>query len=107
VLHRQPQTSTSTSSCIRPRPCSPRSGTARPDYATATTDTIQRRFLETSGAIINDTNTITVIINRRAYSPVLRQSDLHADTAVPGGKAVTSASSSANRRHDPLHENPH
>jgi hypothetical protein len=67
---------------------------------------IQRRFLETSGTIINDTKTITVILNRRAYSPVLRQSDLHADTAVPGGKAVTSASSSANRRHDSLHGNP-
>jgi hypothetical protein len=79
---------------------------ARSDYATATPDTIQRRFLETSGAIINDANTITLILNRRAYSPVLRQSDLHADTAVPGGKAVTSATSSANRRHDSLHENP-
>ena len=45
-------------------------------------DTIQRRFLETSGAIINDTNTITVVLNRRAYLPVLRQSDLRADTAV-------------------------
>jgi hypothetical protein len=60
----------------------------------------------TSGAIINDTNTITVVLNRRAYSPVLRQSDLRADTAVPGGKAATSASSSANRRHDSLHGNP-
>jgi len=40
-------------------------------------------FLETSGAIINDTDTITVVLNRRACSPVLRRSDLRADTAVP------------------------
>ncbi|MGH3203442.1 MAG: transposase, partial [Streptosporangiaceae bacterium] len=56
-----------------------------PGYATATAtpDTIQRRFLETSGTIINDNDTITVTFNRRAYSPVLRQSDLRADTTVP------------------------
>jgi hypothetical protein len=100
-------TSTSTSSCI---PAQALLAAFRnrlgPGYPTATPDTYQRRFLETSGAIINDTNTIAVILNRRAYSPVLRQSDLHADTAVPGGKAVTSASSSANRRHDSLHRNP-
>ncbi len=54
-----------------------------PGYATATPDTIQRRFLETSGTISNDNDTITVTLNRRAYSPVLRQSDLRADTTVP------------------------
>jgi hypothetical protein len=54
-----------------------------PGYATATPDTIQRRFLETSGTITNDNDTITVALNRRAYSPVLRQSDLRADTTVP------------------------
>jgi transposase len=54
-----------------------------PGYATATPDTIQRRFLETSGTITNDDGTITVTLNRRAYSPVLRQSDLRADTTVP------------------------
>jgi len=42
-----------------------------PGYATP--DTIQRRFLETSGTIINDNDTITVVLNRRAHSPVLRQ----------------------------------
>jgi hypothetical protein len=54
-----------------------------PGYATATPDTIQRRFLDTSGTITSDGDTITVTLNRRTYSPVLRQSDLRADTAVP------------------------
>ncbi|HEV3234765.1 MAG TPA: hypothetical protein VG329_09485 [Candidatus Dormibacteraeota bacterium] len=54
-----------------------------PGYGTATPDTLQRRFLETSGTITNDGDTITVILNRRAYSPVLRQSDLRAGTTIP------------------------
>ena len=60
-----------------PEPARPRLATA-----TATPDTIQRRFLETAGTIINDDDTITVVLNRRAYSPVLRQSDLRTDTTV-------------------------
>ena len=54
-----------------------------PGYATATPDTLQRRFLDTAGTITTDADTITVTLNRRAYSPVLRQSDLHADTTIP------------------------
>ena len=54
-----------------------------PAYATATPDTIQRRFLDTAGTITTDSDTITVTLNRRAYSPVLRQSDLRADTTIP------------------------
>jgi hypothetical protein len=54
-----------------------------PGYATATPDTLQRRFLDTAGTITTDGNTITVTLSRRAYSPVLRQSDLRADTTVP------------------------
>jgi hypothetical protein len=54
-----------------------------PGYATATPDTLQRRFLDTAGTITTDRDTITVILSRRAYSPVLRQSDLRADTTVP------------------------
>jgi hypothetical protein len=54
-----------------------------PGYATATPDTIQRRFLETAGTITSDDDTITVTLNRRAYSPVLRQSELRTDTTVP------------------------
>jgi hypothetical protein len=52
-------------------------------YATATPDTLQRRFLDSSGTIISDGDTITVRIDRRAYSPVLRQATLPADTTVP------------------------
>src|SRR5216684_8184874 len=51
-----------------------------PGYAAATPDTLQRRFLDTAGTITTDGDTTTVIISRRAYSPVLRQSDLRADT---------------------------
>ena len=54
-----------------------------PGYAAATPDTLQRRFLDTPGTITSDGDTTTVIISRRAYSPVLRQSDLRADTIVP------------------------
>ena len=51
--------------------------------ATATPDTLQRRFLDTPGTIINTRTTTTVRIDRRAYSPVLRQASLPADTTVP------------------------
>jgi transposase len=53
------------------------------NYATATPDTLQRRFLDTPGEIINDSTGTTVKINRRAYSPVLREASLPADTTVP------------------------
>ena len=46
-------------------------------------DTLQRRFLDTPGEIISDGTGITVKINRRAYSPVLRGADLPAGTTVP------------------------
>ena len=66
-----------------------------PGYAAATPDTLQRRFLDTAGTITTDDDTITVTLNRRTYSPVLRQSDLRADTTIPGGKSAACASSSA------------
>ena len=53
-----------------------------PGYHTATPDTLQRRFLQTSGVILKTDDTITVQLDRRAYSPVLRAADLH-DTTVP------------------------
>jgi hypothetical protein len=53
------------------------------NYAHAAPDTLQRRFLDTPGEIINDATGITVKINRRAYSPVLRHATLPADTTVP------------------------
>jgi transposase len=54
-----------------------------PGYATATPDTLQRRFLETPGQIITTDKVITVRLQRRAYAPVLRQADLPAATTVP------------------------
>jgi len=54
-----------------------------PGYATVTPDTIQRRFLETPGQIIITGNEITVRLERRAYSPVLRKASLPAQTSVP------------------------
>jgi transposase len=53
-----------------------------PGYATVTPDTIQRRFLETPGQIITHGDTITVRLDRRAYSPVLRKADIPA-TQIP------------------------
>ena len=53
------------------------------NYAHATPDTLQRRFLDTPGEIISTGTGITVKINRRAYSPVLREASLPADTTVP------------------------
>ncbi len=54
-----------------------------PGYATATPDTLQRRFLDSSGTITINRDQVTVRIDRRAYSPVLRQATLPPDTTVP------------------------
>ncbi|MGH8975224.1 MAG: transposase [Acidimicrobiales bacterium] len=51
-------------------------------YTNATPDTLQRRFLHTGGTITNHDDTITVRLNRRTYSPVLRTANIP-DTAVP------------------------
>jgi hypothetical protein len=58
-------------------------------YATATPDTLQRRFLHTGGAIITDRHTLTVRLDRRTYSPVLRQADIP-EVRVPwwGGRLL-------------------
>ena len=60
------------------------------NYAHATPDTLQRRFLDTPGEIITTSDGITVKINRRAYSPVLRHASLPGDTTVPwwGGRQL-------------------
>jgi hypothetical protein len=58
-------------------------GARLPGYHNVTPDVIQRRFLETPGAILTSSDTITVRLDRRAYSPVLRQADLPNDTRVP------------------------
>jgi hypothetical protein len=60
-----------------------------PGYHTATPDTLQRRFLSTGGLIINHGDHLTVRLDQRTYSPVLRQADLQ-DVAVPwwGGRQL-------------------
>ena len=60
-----------------------------PGYHTATPDTLQRRFLQTSGVIHTTDDTITVRLDRRAYSPILRSANLP-DTTVPwwGGRRL-------------------
>ena len=54
-----------------------------PGYAATTPDVIQRRFLETPGQIITTSDVITVRLERRAYSPVLRKAGLPPATTVP------------------------
>src|SRR5215207_2787584 len=54
-----------------------------PGYHSAAPDTLQRRFLETPGQIINHGDTITVRLERRAYAPVLRKASLPPATIVP------------------------
>ena len=51
-------------------------------YHQATPDTLQRRFLSTTGTITNNGHTITVHLNRRTYSPILRQAAIP-DTTIP------------------------
>jgi len=60
-----------------------------PGYHTATPDTLQRRFLQTGGVILTAHDTITVRLDRRAYSPVLRSAELP-DTTIPwwGGRRL-------------------
>ena len=61
-----------------------------PGYATTTPDTLQRRFLSTTGEILNRGNEIIVRLDRRTYSPILRQADLPT-TEVPwwGGRRLS------------------
>ena len=61
-----------------------------PGYATATPDTLQRRFLNTGGIIENDRGQTTIRLNRRTYSPILRQASLPETITVPwwGGRTL-------------------
>jgi transposase len=58
-------------------------------YATATPDTLQRRFLNSPGHVLNRGGEIVVRLDRKTYNPVLRQADLPV-TAVPwwGGRTL-------------------
>ena len=64
-----------------------------PGYATATPGTLQRRFLNTGGIIENDRGQTTIRLNRRTYSPILRQASLPERSPSPGGKAGRFATS--------------
>jgi len=57
--------------------------TRLPGYAHVTPDVLQRRFLETPGQITTTAKTITVRLDRRAYTPVLRAAGLPDNTVVP------------------------
>ncbi len=61
-----------------------------PGYAAATPDVVRRRFRETPGQIMTTAGTITIRLERRAYSPVLRKASLPQATAVPwlGNRAI-------------------
>ena len=61
-----------------------------PGYGTATPDTLQRRFLNTGGIIEHHGDQITIRLNRRTYSPVLRQASLPKTITVPwwGGRTL-------------------
>ena len=61
-----------------------------PGYGTATPDTLQRRFLNTGGIIETHGRQITVRLNRRTYSPILRQATLPETITSRGGKAAPS-----------------
>jgi hypothetical protein len=54
-----------------------------PGYATATPDTLQRRFLNTGGVIEHQRGQTTIRLARRAYSPILRQASLPDTITVP------------------------
>ena len=61
-----------------------------PGYATATPDTLQRRFLNTGGIIEHHRSHTTIRLTRRTYSPVLRQASLPETITVPwwGGRTL-------------------
>ena len=61
-----------------------------PGYSAVTPDTIQRRFLETPGQLITTPDAVTVRLERRAFSPVLRKADLPPATPVAwwGGRPI-------------------
>ena len=54
-----------------------------PGYATATPDTLQRQFLNTSGIIEHHRSQTTIRLNRRTYSPILRQASLPDTITIP------------------------
>ena len=74
-------------------------------YATATPDTLQRRFLDSSGTITTVADQVTVRVDRRAYPSCARPA-FRPTPPSPGGRADASTSSSANSGSKKLHGNP-
>jgi hypothetical protein len=62
-----------------------------PGYHTATPDTLQQRFLQTSGEILKTDDTITARLDRRAYHPSYAQPTSPTPPS-PGGAAAASTS---------------
>ena len=63
-----------------------------PGYKNATPDLLQRRFLETPGTITTTADTVTVHLDRRAYSPVhLAPPGSPTTPPSPGGETAHSA----------------
>jgi hypothetical protein len=57
-------------------------------YATATPDTLQRRFLNSPGEVLNQGGEIVVRLERKTYNPVLRQADLPVTAPWWGGRTL-------------------
>ena len=77
-----------------------------PGYAAVTPDTLQRRFLETSGKIITSDRTITVRLDRRAYARALGQATCPTTRSSPGGATAPCATKSADLVPNLLRGNP-
>ena len=67
---------------VLPAPPAPPSAAASPATTTPPPTPCNARFLSTPGTITTAPETITVRLDRRTYSPVLRQAD-HPDTTIP------------------------
>ena len=67
-------------------------------YATATPDTLQWRFLDSSGTLNVSGDTITVRIDRRATHPSCARPPSQPTTQSPGGTVGACTSSSAEPR---------
>ena len=84
VLHRQPQRRPRHHALrARPSPASPRSAPACPATPPSPPTSCNAASSKPPAQIITTADTITVRLDRRAYTPVLRQADLPNDTTVP------------------------
>ena len=68
-----------------------------PGYGSATPDTLQRRFLNTSGTIENRRSEIVIHLSRRAYSPSCARPACPKPSPCPGGVAAPCATNATGR----------